>query len=386
MTTSARHAIVAGTVFDGTRLHHDCAVVIEGDRIVELRHGVSSPGLGTMHALPDGAWLAPGFIDLQVNGGGDVLLNDTPTAETMHRIAAAHRRLGTTSLLPTLISDTPDKMRAALAATRRAVASDPSVLGIHLEGPFLSPERPGVHNPAVFRVPTAADAAGLIEAQAHIKTGVMLVTLAPERAPAGFVRKLAEAGIRVSLGHSAATYAQTKAALAEGLSGFTHLFNAMPPLAGRAPGPVAAALETPGAWFSMIVDGHHVASPMLRLALRGAARPLLVTDAMPPVGGRQPGFTLNGEAITVRDGRCARADGTLAGAAISMADAVRNCVIMLGVPLKDALRYASTEPAIFLGLGDRLGRIAPGYRADLVAFNPDNLEVHKTWVAGKEGQ
>jgi N-acetylglucosamine-6-phosphate deacetylase len=136
----------------------------------------------------------------------------------------------------------------------------------------------------------------------------------------------------------------------------------------------------------MIVDGHHVASPMLRLAVRGAARPMLVSDAMPPVGGRHPGFTLYGEAVTVRDGRCTRADGTLAGAAISMADAVRNCVIMLGLPLKDALRYASTEPAIFLGLGDRLGRIAPDYRADLVAFNPDNLEVYKTWVAGREGQ
>jgi N-acetylglucosamine-6-phosphate deacetylase len=210
----------------------------------------------------------------------------------------------------------------------------------------------------------------------------MLVTLAPERAPPGFIRKLAAAGIRVSLGHSAATYEEAKAALAEGLTGFTHLFNAMPPLASRQPGPIAAALEAPDVWFGMIVDGYHVAPPMLRLALRGAAHPMLVSDAMPPIGGQRPTFLLNGEEIAVRNGRCARADGTLAGAAISMADAVRNCVQLLGIPLTDALRYAATEPAAFLGLGDTLGRVAPGYRADLVAFDPDNLRVHGTWVAG----
>jgi N-acetylglucosamine-6-phosphate deacetylase len=379
MTAHPRHAIVADTVFDGCQLCRDCVVVVEGDRIVEvLQHRDRPAGSDPIHALPDGAWLAPGFIDCQVNGGGDVLFNDAPTPETIARIAAAHRRLGTTSLLPTLISDTPAKTEAALRAAQRAVASTPGVLGIHLEGPFLSPQRPGVHNPAVFRVPNDADVDELIAARA----GVMLVTLAPERAPPGFIARLAAAGIRVSLGHSAASYDAARAALAEGLTGFTHLFNAMPPLGSREPGPIAAALEAPQAWFGMIVDGHHVAPPMLRLALRGAARPMLVSDAMPPVGGRQPGFLLNGEEITVRDGRCARADGTLAGAAICMADAVRNSVRMLGVPMMDALRFASTEPAAFLGLGDSLGRIAPGYRADLVAFAPDNLAVYETWVAG----
>ena len=179
-----------------------------------------------------------------------------------------------------------------------------------------------------------------------------------------------------------ATYAQTKAALVEGLVGFTHLFNAMRPLESREPGPIAAALETPGAWFGMIVDGVHVAPAMLRLALRGAAHPMLVTDAMPPVGGQAPGFTLYGNEIVVRDGRCARADGTLAGAALDMAAAVRNCVRLLDVPLTDALRFASTEPARFLGLGKALGRIAPGYRADMVAFDPGEIGVIDTWVAG----
>src|SRR5262245_17747628 len=226
MTAPARHAIAAGTAFDGSRLHRDCAVIVAGDRIAAILPGSEVPAEMPVHTVPEGAWLAPGFIDCQVNGGGDTLFNDAPTAQTIKQIATAHLRLGTTSLLPTLITDTPEKMQAALGAVREAATCNPGVLGIHLEGPFLSHERPGVHNAALFRVPDDEDAAALIAARA----GVMLLTLAPERVPAGFIRRLAAAGIRVALGHSAATYAETKAALAEGLTGFTHLFNAMRPL------------------------------------------------------------------------------------------------------------------------------------------------------------
>jgi N-acetylglucosamine-6-phosphate deacetylase len=374
-----RHAVSVGTLFDGVRLHHDRAVVIEGASVAAVLPHSEVPAGIPVHPLPEGAWLAPGFIDCQVNGGGDVLFNDAPTAETIDRIAAAHLRFGTTALLPTLITDTPAKLRAALGAVREASARNPGVLGVHLEGPFLSPERPGVHDAALFRMPTDEDAAVLIQG----RVGITLVTLAPERVPAGFIRRLAAAGIRVSLGHSAATYAETRAALAEGLTGFTHLFNAMRPLQSREPGPIAAALETPDAWFGMIVDGHHVAPPMLRLALRGAGRPMLVSDAMPPVGGHKSSFMLNGAEIGVRNGRCTRADGTLAGAAIGMADAVRNAVQMLGVPLTEALRFASAEPAAFLGLAATLGRVAAGYRADLVAVHPGSIEVYGAWVAGK---
>jgi N-acetylglucosamine-6-phosphate deacetylase len=212
---------------------------------------------------------------------------------------------------------------------------------------------------------------------------VTLVTLAPERMPDGFVRRLGEAGLRVSLGHSMATYEEARAALADGLTGFTHLFNAMRPLSAREPGPIAAALESAECWYGLIVDGFHVHPAMLKLALRGSGRPMLVTDAMPPVGGSQASFRLYGEEIAVRDGRCLRADGTLAGAALDMAGAVRNAVAMLGVALPDALRMASRNPAEFLGLGDRLGRITPGHRADLVAFMPEDVRVLRTWVAGR---
>jgi N-acetylglucosamine-6-phosphate deacetylase len=212
--------------------------------------------------------------------------------------------------------------------------------------------------------------------------GATLVTLAPEQVPRRFIAKLVSADVHVALGHSMATYAQTEAALAEGLTGFTHLFNAMRPLTSREPGPIGAALEAPGAWFGMIVDGIHVDPAVLRLALRGLAKPMLVTDAMPPVGNPQSAFALYGERIEVRDGRCLRGDGTLAGSVLDMASAVRNCVDLLDVPLTDALRFASINPARFLGLGQVLGKLAPGYRADLVAFDPANIEVVTTWVAG----
>ncbi|MFL4977083.1 MAG: N-acetylglucosamine-6-phosphate deacetylase [Xanthobacteraceae bacterium] len=378
---SAQQAIAADHVFDGAVVHRNAAVVIDGAQVAGIMPRDEVPSGVAVRAL-DGAWLAPGFIDIQVNGGGDVLFNDHPTPEGIATIAAAHRRFGTTGLLPTLISDTPEKMRAALAAVDAIIGREPGVLGIHLEGPFLSPEKPGVHNVRVLREPTREDAALLTAPH----QGVTLVTLAPEQVPAGFIAELVGAGVRVSLGHSMATYAQTRAAMAEGLSGFTHLFNAMRPLTSRDPGPIPAALESPNAWFGMIVDGVHVDPAVLRLALRGRARPILVTDAMPPVGGKRPTFALYGEEIMVKDEACARRDGTLAGAYLDMATAVRNAVRLLGVTLEDALRMASTHPAGFIGLGDVLGRLAPGYRADVVAFDPTTVQVLDTWVAGQSGE
>jgi N-acetylglucosamine-6-phosphate deacetylase len=379
MSAFPTHAISASNVFDGVAVLRDSAVIVEGAHVAELLPRDRLPASMPVVALPDGAWLAPGFIDVQVNGGGDVLFNDTPTPAGINAIAAAHRRYGTTGLLPTLISDTYDKMRVAMAAAERAAADNPSVLGIHLEGPFLSPDKPGVHDPAMLREPDERD----LKLLTSWPEGAVLVTLAPERVPAAFIAELVHAGVRVSLGHSMATYAQTIAAMAEGLTGFTHLFNAMRPLGSRDPGPIAAALESPGAYVGMIVDGEHVAPEMLRLALRGAARPMLVTDAMPPVGGQVQSFRLYGEEIFVRDGCCIRDDGTLAGAALDMASAVRNTVNYLGAPLTSALRFASTEPAEFLGLGSMLGRIEQGFRADMVAFDPTDIDVLETWAAGQ---
>jgi N-acetylglucosamine-6-phosphate deacetylase len=380
MTGSGLYAIAADHVFDGAVVRERTAVVVDGARILDLVPTTDLPRTMSIRAMPEGAWLAPGFIDLQVNGGGDVLFNDQPSAQAARTIAAAHRRRGTTGLLPTLISDSAEKMRRALDAVNAVVSSEPGILGLHLEGPYLSPEKPGVHDRRQLRQPSPDELAMLTAP----RSGVLLVTLAPEIVPPGFIAQLVASGVCVSLGHSMASYQQTRAAMAEGLTGFTHLFNAMRPLSSREGGPIAQALESPDAWYGLIVDGVHVDPAMLRLALRGLGHPILVSDAMPPVGGHRSSFSLHGDTITARDGYCVRDDGTLAGTVLDMAAAVRNCVRLLGVPLPEALRFASTHPATFLGLGQTLGRLAPGYRADLVAFDATDMTVVATWVAGQE--
>jgi N-acetylglucosamine-6-phosphate deacetylase len=378
MTSPQTHAVAADFVFDGMSLRRDFAVIVEGAGIRDLIPARNLPPEIPRHALPRGAWLAPGFIDVQVNGGGDVLFNDCPTVDGIAAIVSAHLRSGTTSILPTLITDTNAKMRAARDAVASFMAQEPGVLGVHFEGPFLSPEKAGVHDAALMRMPEPHH----LELLTSLEDGVTLVTLAPERVPRSLVRDLAKEGVRVSLGHSMASYTETMAAIEDGLTGFTHLFNAMRPMSAREPGPIAAALESSAVWYGLIVDGHHVAPPMLKLALKGEGHPMLVTDAMPPVNGERADFELLGRKIEVKDARCVTKDGRLAGSCIDMATAVRNCVRLLGVPLIDALRLASLSPARFLGVDDRVGRLASGFNADMIALDPGHVRVTDVWVAG----
>ena len=359
----------------------DLAVLVEGERIVALLPPEHAAVRAAQAQDLAGALLVPGFIDTQVNGGGGALFNAAPTVETIRTIGAAHRRFGTTGFLPTLISDSTETLRAALAAVEQAFdEAVPGLLGVHLEGPYLAPERKGVHDPKWFHVPGEEELALLCAPH----RGVRLVTLAPERVPHELIARLAAAGVIVNAGHTAADHATIRAALAAGVRGFTHLFNAMTPLGSREPGVVGAALDDPGSWCGIIVDGHHVHPASLRSAV--AAKPrgktLLVTDAMPPVGADDPSYVLNGETIVVKDGICQTADGVLAGSALDMAAAVRNSVTMLGLPLDEAVRMASAYPADFLGLGASHGRIAVGYRADLVAMDVD-CTVQRSWIAGR---
>ena len=359
----------------------DLAVLVEGERIVALLPPEHAAVRVAQAQDLAGALLVPGFIDTQVNGGGGALFNAAPTVETIRAIGAAHRRFGTTGFLPTLISDSTETLRAALAAVEQAFDEGvPGLLGVHLEGPYLAPERKGVHDPKWFHVPGEEELALLCAPH----RGVRLVTLAPERVPHELIARLAAAGVIVNAGHTAADHATIRAALAAGVRGFTHLFNAMTPLGSREPGVVGAALDDPGSWCGIIVDGHHVHPASLRSAV--AAKPrgktLLVTDAMPPVGADDPSYVLNGETIVVKDGICQTADGVLAGSALDMAAAVRNSVTMLGLPLDEAVRMASAYPADFLGLGASHGRIAVGYRADLVAMDVD-CTVQRSWIAGR---
>jgi N-acetylglucosamine-6-phosphate deacetylase len=371
-------ALVGARVFDGEHMRDDAAVVVEHGRIAAVepagRIGAAAERQ-TVRGL-----LAPGFVDVQVNGGGGVLFNAQPTVDGIRAIAAAHRRFGTTGLLPTLITDARDRMEAAIDAVRAALAANvPGLLGIHLEGPFLNPARKGVHDSARMRMPTEGD----IALMTSLGCGRTLVTLAPEAVPMPVIRRLAEAGIIVAAGHTEAPYETVREARRHGLSGFTHLFNAMPPLASRAPGPVGAALEDRDCWCGLIVDLHHVAPATLRVAIaaRGTARMMLVTDAMPSVGSDVDAFDLLGETVRRENGRLTTAAGVLAGSDLDMASAVRNAVRHLGVPLEDALRMASLAPAAFLRLDHELGRIAPGYRADLVLLD-ESLHAVETWIDG----
>ncbi|MDX3935440.1 N-acetylglucosamine-6-phosphate deacetylase [Stenotrophomonas sp.] len=378
MKTVLRNArILAGDDF-----RDDLAVVIESGRITALVSD-AAPMLGQADEQVDlgGGWLLPGFIDAQVNGGGGVLFNNSPDVATLRTLAQAHRRFGTTGLLPTLISDDVQVMRAAIAATRQAISEGvPGVLGIHLEGPYIAPARKGTHDANKFRVPDAAE----IALAASLDNGVTLLTLAPERVPLESIRALVERGVVVAAGHTAASYEEARAGLEAGIRGFTHLYNAMSPLTGREPGAVGAALEDRDSWVGIIADGVHVHPASLRVALatKPRGKVMLVTDAMPPVGAEDPSYELYGEVITAVDGVVRNAAGSLAGSALDMATAVRNSVQLLGVSLAEAARMASTYPAQFLNLDDRYGRIAEGHHADLVLLD-DALQVRSTWIAGQ---
>ena len=392
--TPSRHAVLAQRVFDGHRWHAGVAVLIGDDRIVGLAPWGEVPPDWPQTRLPEGALVAPGFIDLQVNGGGGVLLNDQPTADGMRAIARAHRRYGTTGCLPTLITDTRAQMRAAITAAR-AVAGRDGVLGVHLEGPFISPRRPGVHRPDLIRRPDAGlhprlqgeGKSDLDELCELADAGRSMVTLAPECVPAGFVGQLAAAGVRVSIGHSEAPAAVVLQAVADGATGATHLFNAMPPLSAREPGIVGAALAERRLTAGLIVDGIHVDPVSVRAAFaaKGCERIALVTDAMPTVGASLDRFELMGRTITLADGRLTTDSGTLAGAHLDMASAVRNAVELAQVPLEDALRAAALTPARCLGLEHERGALVPGARADLVALSGD-VRVIATWLDGEKLQ
>jgi N-acetylglucosamine-6-phosphate deacetylase len=366
-------------LFDGENFLEDHAIVIQGARVRAIAPYAERPRGGMQRDL-GGGLLAPGYIDVQVNGGGGALLNDNPSLKVVRRIAEAHRRFGTTGLLPTAVTDAPEVMAAAIQAVRDARVTVPGVLGIHLEGPFLDVQRKGAHLARFIREMNEADVATIAAADC----GVTLVTLAPNRVRTELIRDLAAKGVLVSLGHAEASFEEACAALDAGAGAFTHVFNAMSQMTGRAPGMVGAALSDPRSFVGVIVDGHHVHDANLRVAFAAKSRDrfMLISDAMSPAAGGPDGFELMGRHVLRANGRLQLDDGTLAGSLLTMDEAVRNCVYGLGIPLADALRMASRAPANFLRRGHDLGRIAPGYFANLVHLD-EGLRVRETWIEGK---
>lgn len=366
-------------LFDGAELREDCALIVERGVIQGIAAVGERPRGGAQCDLGGGV-LAPGFIDWQVNGGGGVLFNATPTPEAIASIAGAHRREGTTAILPTVITDAPEVLSAALKAAREGVRSAPGAFGVHVEGPYIDPRRKGVHRPEFMRAMREEDASQLIAAEA----GAMVVTLAPVAAGLDLIARLAAAGVIVSLGHADASAEEAAAAFVAGASAVTHLFNAMSQLGSRAPGLVGAALADPHVVCGLIADGNHVHDVAMRAAFKakGAGGIALVSDAMPPAAGGPPVFELQGRRMTRTGTRLLAEDGALAGAAITMLDAVRYVVKALGLPLADALCMATSTPARLLRLDHRVGRLAPGLRADLVHLS-DDLDLGGVWLAGR---
>ena len=373
-------AFINGRVLTPAGLIDGQAVLVEDGKVAAVVPMAEVPAGAERQDLAGGL-LVPGYIDTQVNGGGGVLFNDAPTVETIAAIGAAHRTYGATGFLPTLISDDLDVVDKALRATEAAIeAGVPGVLGVHIEGPFLNPKRKGIHDETKFRI-LDEEAIALLSS---LKRGKLLLTLAPERTTPEAIARLSKAGVIVAAGHTNARYETLRQAIDHGLSGVTHLFNAMSPLTSREPGVVGAVLENQTVWAGIIVDGRHVDPVTLKIALR--TRPLdrfmLVTDAMPTVGMTDKRFVLQGREITVRDGVCVDAAGTLAGSDLDMAAAVRNAISMLGLSLEEAVMMASAAPAAFLGLSHQRGAIARGLAADFCLLD-DDLNVAKTWIDGR---
>jgi len=377
-------AIKCAAIFDGDDWYHDAALVVKGGVILEIvGHRNLSPEIEVVSS--EAAFLAPGFVDLQVNGGGGVMLNDHPTVEGIETICRAHAPFGTTALLPTLITDTPEvtaaTVDAGIEAARRKV---PGFAGLHLEGPHLSAARKGAHDPKLIRPMTDADLAALIAVKQALPT--LLTTVAPESVTLEQVAALTKAGIIVSLGHTEASYATATQYAKAGATMVTHLFNAMSQIGNREPGLVGAALDNGTLSAGLIADGIHVDPATVGIAVRAKISPaniFLVTDAMATIGTDMKTFTLNGRTIYRKDGRLTLADGTLAGADLDMISAVRFMRQTIGLDVDDALRMASLYPAESIGQAGRLGSFAKGSAANIVALS-DKLDVAGVWIDGRQ--
>lgn len=377
----SRIAYTGARIFDGKAWWDRSALVVNGDRIEGII-AADSP-IDAERVPLGGGILAPGFIDLQVNGGGGGQFNLTPDVATIETICQAFAPYGTTACLPTFITDTPAKTAQAIAAGIEASkVGVPGFLGLHLEGPHLSLARKGAHDPALIRPMNEADLNALIEARNALPN--LLVTVAAETVTPNQITRLHEAGIVISIGHSDAADDVVRAAAEAGASMVTHLFNAQSQIGNRNAGVVGAALDLGSLWAGIIADGIHVSATSMHIALRAKREPgriFLVTDAMSPTGTDATSFELTGRAVYRKDGALRLGDGTLAGADLTMIDAVTYVHRTLGVELDEALRMASLYPAQALGVAGDRGAIVRGLRADLVHLD-DSLSVQQIIIGG----
>ena len=377
-------AFSGARIFDGNDWHDDAVLLVEFGYVSGIVSRDAVPAHAEHIAL-DGGMLVPGFVDLQVNGGGGVLFNNAPTLESIRTICSAHAQFGTTALLPTLITDTAAINDLAIAAGIAADAERvPGFIGLHLEGPHLALARKGTHDPALIRPMDDADLARLTAAAKALPN--LLCTVAAETVPPDRIAALAAAGAIVSIGHSDASYDQAIAAFDAGASMATHLFNAMSQMGNREPGVVGAVLARPEVTAGLIADGIHVHPASMGAALRAKRGPghiFLVTDAMSQTGTDLTSFELNGRTITRAHGALRLGDGTLAGADLDMIDAVNFMIDTIGLEPDEAFRMASLYPARAIGMAETLGHLGPAAAASFVHLS-DDRRVRSTWIAGEK--
>lgn len=387
MTKIGREAFGGGDIFDGETLHKRSVLLVENGRVIGICAEDQRPENAEFTDLGEageGMLIAPGLVDLQVNGGGGVMFNDHPNAEGLEAISAALAGLGTTSFLPTLITDGREKMGRAIDACEVAAARDLGALGLHLEGPFIAKAKKGAHPARFVRTPDDADLDMLKRAAGQLP--LLKMTLAPEITGAGFIRKLTDAGILVSLGHSEASFDCAMEAANAGARMVTHLFNAMSQLQAREPGLVGAALASPDLAAGIIVDFVHVHEANIALAMKAKAgdeRLFLVSDCMGVAGSSLEECQLDGRLIRRENGRLAYEDGTLAGADLDLLSAVRNLVTGLEVEPLLALAMASRIPARLIGEAGRdIGHLQAGARADFILLTRD-FDLKGVWRGGQ---
>jgi N-acetylglucosamine-6-phosphate deacetylase len=366
--------ITADKVFDGQQFLTDVTVEVK-DGVITCIHPSVIPGSTHFAGV-----LTAGFVDIHVNGGGGKLLNFEPEVDTLECMIRAHAKYGTTAMVPTLITDKYEVMVKAADAVATGIAKQvPGILGVHFEGPHLSVPKKGIHEGSLVR------ALGEDEKSIFFREdlGKKIVTLAPENVSNDDIQNLLEHNVKVSIGHSNASFERADEVVNLGVDGFTHLFNAMSPFTSREPGVLGSALASDTAWCGIILDGHHMHYTSAKIA--HAAKPqgkfLLVTDAMSTIGSDQDGFEFFGVPIQKDGDKLASPEGTLAGSALDMITAVKNAVEYLGLDLGEALNMASLYPSQYLDVADQMGSIEVGKRADLIAFT-DDFTVTNTWIGG----
>jgi len=375
-----KQALLGSQIFCGELFYDDHALLVDGKSIVDIVDKNNIPENFNKMELDQGI-LAPGFIDLQVNGGGGVLFNNSPNKESLNTIIKAHQFFGTTSVMPTVISDSLEVLEQCIKTVTEEIKNNSSLLGIHIEGPFFNTKYRGVHQKQYIST-INSDYLNLFES---LKGFPVMLTLAPECISSQQLKHLTSLGIKTLAGHSDASYDELDDAIKNGLDGFTHLFNAMSQISAREPGVVGSALHFENTFASIIVDLHHVHPSLIQLAyqLKPSGKLFFISDSMATINHGKPSFELYDEVVNESDGRLVNSEGKLAGSSITQIDAVKNAYQKCNIPLNQALAMASRYPAEYLGIENHLGSLKPGYRADLVHFD-SNFKVHNTWVSGKQ--